>query len=410
MPQKVVVAVMGTSRDGAGKDGRGTHLAATLATLPGVEVAYVCDVDERNLAKAVESVSKRLKDGARPPQGVRDFRRALDDKAVDALVIATPDHWHAPAAILACAAGKHVYVEKPCSHNPREGELLVEAARKHNRVVQHGTQRRTWPGIRQAVERLRAGEIGRVLSAKCYYHSNRPTIGRGKTGPPPAWLDWGLWQGPAPERPYRDNIVHYHWHWYWHWGTGELGNNGVHSIDVARWGLGVDVPMRVTHAGGKLRFPDDDQETPDTGVAAFEFAGGKLLTWENRSWAGRTPLDPAGEVVFHGEEGSLVISGGGYAIHDPEGKKSAEGAGEGGDASHLQNFIDAVRAGSPAKLNAPIEEGVTSTLLCHLGNIAWRTGGAVRVDPPTRQLAGPADEDAKALWRREYRQGWEPTV
>ena len=401
--RRVVVGVMGTSRSGGG-DGRGTGLAATLATLPGVHVAYVCDVDGRNVPKAIESVSKNLRDGLSAPRGVSDFRQILDDAAVDALVIATPDHWHAPAGILACAAGKHVYVEKPCSHNPREGELLVEAARKHRRMVQHGTQRRTWPGIREAVERLRGGDIGRLISAKCYYWSDRPALGRGNTVPAPDWLDWTMWQGPAPAREYRDNVVHYHWHWYWHWGTGELGNNGVHSIDLARWGLGVDHPTRVSYTGGKYRFPDDDQETPDTGVATFEFAGGKLLTWEHRSWAGRTPLDPDTEVLFAGEKGFLAIRGGGYTIYDPKGVKVSDGSGDGGDAGHLQNFVDAIRG--EAQLNAPIDEGHTSTLLCHLGNISYRTGHTLHPDPQTHRIT--ADERASALWSREYQPGWEP--
>ena len=258
---KVIVGIMGTSAKG-----RGVQLATALAKVPDVHIAYVCDVDERNVRNAVETVGKHQ---SNPPQGVGDFRRILDDRSVDAILIAAPDHWHSPAAIRACAAGKHVYVEKPCCHNPHEGQLLVSAARKHKRIVQHGTQRRTWPGNREAIERVQAGEIGRIMSAKCFYFATRKSIGRGKPIDVPAWLDWSLWQGPAPERPFRDNIVPYNWHWFWHWGTGELGNNGVHYIDLARWGLGVDYPNRVTFTGGKYRYPDDDQETPDTGVAAF---------------------------------------------------------------------------------------------------------------------------------------------
>ena len=403
--RRVVVGVMGTSRNSIGGDGRGTHLALTLAGLPGVEVRYVCDVDERNVGKAIESVTKNIRGDAPPPKGLRDFRHILDDREVDALVIATPDHWHAPAAILGCAAGKHVYVEKPCCHNAREGQMLVAAARKYGRLVQHGTQRRTWPAMREAVERLLAGEIGRVISARCFYWADRPTIGRGKPAPVPDWLDWSLWQGPAPEREYRDNVVHYNWHWFWHWGTGELGNNGVHTIDVARWGLGADYPTRVTYSGGKYRFPEDDQETPDTSVAAFEF-GDRLLTWENRSWAPRTPLDPDYDVLFAGEGGFLAIRGGGYTIQDPKGRKISSGSGNGGEATHLQNFVDAIRG--DARLNAEIEEGYKSTLLCHLGNIAYRTGRAVRLDPQTHRVAD--DPGASALWGREYRKGWEPKV
>ena len=402
--RRVTVGVMGTSRDSKGGDGRGSHLAATLASLPGVRVAYVCDVDSRNVPKAIESVSTTLSADVQPPKGVGDFRRILDDRDVDAMVIATPDHWHSPAAILACAAGKHVYVEKPCSHNAREGELLVMAAKKYNRHVQHGTQRRTWPGMREAVDRLRAGDIGRVISAKSFYWNDRPTIGRGKVAPVPAWLDWALWQGPAPARDFRDNIVHYNWHWFWHWGTGELGNNGVHYIDLARWGLGVDYPLRVSYTGGKYRY-DDDQETPDQSMVTYDF-GDTFMTWEQRSWSAQTKLDPDYEVLFCGEKGFLAIRDRGYTIHDLKGKQIAQSSADGGDAGHLQNFIDAVR--DDAKLHAPIDEGHKSALLCHLGNIAYRTGSVLHLDPKTHQIMD--NPQAASLWGRRYAQGWEPKV
>lgn len=381
--QKVVVGVMGASRTSQGGDGRGAELAVGLAMLPGVEVAYICDVDERNVPKAIESVATKAKQ-SRIPQGVNDFRRILEDKEVDALLIATPDHWHAPAAILACAAGKHVYVEKPCCHNPREGELLIAAARKHRRLVQHGTQRRSWPGIIEGIGRVRAGEIGRVLFAKSWYYGPRPSIGNGKETPVPAWLDYSLWQGPAPEKPFRDNLVPYNWHWFWHWGTGELGNNGVHMIDVCRWGMGVDYPLRVTSSGGKYRYPEDDQETPDTNVVSFDF-GNATMSWEQRSWAPHTPQDPAYEVMFYGEKGLLAINGGGYAMFDLNGRETAKSSGPGGNQSHLQNFIDAVRGNQ--LLHAEIEEGYKSALLCHLGNIAYRTKRMVNFEPDTRRPA-----------------------
>jgi predicted dehydrogenase len=350
------------------------------------------------------------KSGSKEPRGEKDFRRLLEDKALDAVVIATPDHWHTPAAILALQAGKNVYVEKPCSHNAQEGEWLVSTARQQKRLVQHGTQRRSWPAIREAIERLRAGEIGRVLTARAFYFNDRPSIGRGKEAPPPAWLDWSLWQGPAPEHTYRDNFLHYHWHWFWHWGTGELGNNGVHMIDVCRWGLGVDYARRVTSAGAKVRY-DDDQETPDNNVVTFDFGGplapaAQSITWENRSWSPKIPADPKADAIFYGEKGSLHITGSGYSVMDPAGKEIAKGNGPGSDEVHLQNFVDSVRGA--AKLNAEIEEGHKTALLCHLGNIAWRTSGAVSVDPRTGHIAG--QPDAEKLWRREYRPGWEPQV
>jgi predicted dehydrogenase len=407
--EKVVLGIMGVSRSNYGKSatiknrGRGAQLAMGFTGLPTAEIAYLCDVDQRHLDATMSEVAPKQ---ARAPQAVRDFRKILDDKSVDALVIATPDHWHAPAAILACAAGKHVYVEKPCCHNPREGELLVAAARKHQRVVQHGTQRRSAASHIEAIEALRKGAIGKVLEARCYYlFHDRPSIGRGKPAPVPDTLDWSLWQGPAPEREFKDNYVPYHWHWFWHWGTSEMGNNGIHTLDVARWGLGVDAPVQVSAVGGRLRY-DDDQETPDTTNAVFKFAEGALITWEGRSWGGKSPADVSQQVVFHGDQGTLAISGGDYAIYDPAGTEVAKGAGEVADAVHLQNFLDAVRGG--AKPNAEIEEGFKSTLLSHLGNISYRTGRTIAFDPKTRRILG--DREAERHWSREYRAGWEPKV
>jgi predicted dehydrogenase len=402
--ERVRVAAIGTSRSNSGKNpGQGATLAINTAQLQGAEVAVVCDVDDVHMKACAADVAAKQ---ARPPAMEKDLRKVLENKDVDAVTIGTPDHWHAPAAILAMAAGKHVYCEKPCSHNPREGELLVEAARKHKRVVQHGTQRRSWPSHVEAIQRLREGEIGRILNAKCFYiGSDRPTIGRGKAAPVPEKLDWALWQGPAPERDYKDNVVHYNWHWFWHWGTAELGNNGVHSIDVARWGLGVDVPLRVTSSGLHQRF-DDDQETPDTHVAAFTFANNTQITWEGRSWGGRRPGDPAYQIGFFGDRGTLLISGGGYVMHDLQDRELAKSAAGGDTKIHLQNWLDAIRGG--AKLNAEIEEGFKSTMLCHLGNIAVRTGKTLTVDPATRKPA--PDKEVEALWSREYRPGWEPKV
>jgi predicted dehydrogenase len=272
--EKVRIGVMGLAR--------GSALAAAIAAQPDAEVAYLCDVDSRRLGPAVEAIGGKQ---ARKPQGVGDFRKILDDPTVDALAIAAPDHWHAPATILACAAGKHVYVEKPCCHNPHEGELQIAAARKHDRVVQVGMQRRSWPSVIEAIEILHAGLIGRVLYSRGWYANRRLSIGKSKPTSPPKELDYTLWQGPAPERPFKDNTLHYNWHWFWQWGTGELGNNGVHALDMCRWGLGVDFPTRVTSGGGKYRW-DDDQETPDTHTVSFDF-GDKTIFWEGLSWCPR---------------------------------------------------------------------------------------------------------------------------
>lgn len=393
------IGAMGTSRNQIGGDGRGTTLAKELAGLPGVEIAYICDVDERNIGKAIESV---MKNQDQKPQGVTDFRRILDDKSVDALVIATPDHWHAPAAIAACAAGKHVYVEKPCSHNAQEAMWLVEAARKHNRVVQHGTQRRSWPAIREAIGKLHDGVIGRVLAGRCWYFNDRPSIGLGKKVTVPNWLDWNQWQGPAPRNTYQDNFVHYNWHWFWHWGTSEVGNNGVHTIDVVRWGLEVDAPKRITSGGGRYRY-DDDQQTPDTNVVTFD-CGDCTLTWEGRSWGRRAPWSPENEIAFYGEKGTLAIHGGRYQIFDPSGKEIDKGQGRAGNLDHLNNFVESIR--DHAEPNANITEGAKSTMFCHLANIAYRTARTIDYDGKNQQIVD--DSEARKLWGRDYEPGWKP--
>ncbi|HEX3868855.1 MAG TPA: Gfo/Idh/MocA family oxidoreductase [Pirellulales bacterium] len=396
--QKVVVGLMGTSR--------GASVVKTFAKQPGVEIAYICDVDQQRMQKCASAVNEQT---GKAPQTVTDFRRILDDKSVDALIVAAPDHWHSPATIMACAAGKHVYCEKPASHNPREGELMIEAARKHKRAVQLGTQRRSMPALREAVERIRSGDIGEVLVAKTQYFNPRPGIGPRTPAPIPPTLDYALWQGPAPEVPYGEwkeypsQHFHYHWHWMWVWGTGECGNNGVHTIDVCRWGLGVDYPTRVTMPGGRYRY-DDSQETPDTSIATFE-CGDKMIVWEQRSWYRKSDIDPSYEVAFFGEKGTLTYGGGKYQILDEKGKEIDKSSGLGSDEPHIQNFLDAVRNG--ASLNAEIAEGVKSTLMCHLANISWRTRRPTVLNPQTHQLD---DAEQMKLWSREYRPGWEPKV
>ena len=392
--ESVTIAIMGVNS-------RGLDLAKSFLATKQASVAAICDVDSRAVRKAVELVGKGQPS---PPRGETDVRRILEDKSVDALVIAAPDHWHAPATIMACAAGKHVYVEKPASHNAREGELMVAAARKHNRVVQLGTQRRSMPAIIEGIDRLKSGEIGRVLFARGWYNNSRPSIGKGKPAPVPEWLDYSLWQGPAPESAYRDNVVHYNWHWFWRWGTGELGNNGIHALDVCRWGLGVNYPKRVTAGGGKY-FYSDDQETPDSHVVTYDF-GDKMITWEGRNWHRRGFEGSMFGIAYYGEKGSVIMDGGGYVVYGMDGKEIKKVDGSSSDVPHIQNFIDCVRSGK--RPNADIEEGHKSTLLCHLGNIAYRTGRTLNTDSANGRILG--DREAAELWTREYRKGWEPKV
>ncbi len=393
--EAVVIGVIGVH-------GRGAALADGFASIGGARVAYVCDVDERVIDKCVNAVASRQ---SLAPKRVTDLRRIFDDNSVDAVAIATPDHWHGPATIMGCAAGKHVYVEKPASHNPREGELMVEAARKHNRVVQLGTQRRSMSGIIEAIERVHAGEIGRVLLSRGWYAAVRKPIGHGKPAPVPKGLDYALWQGPAPQREYRDNVVHYNWHWFWNWGTGELGNNGIHALDLCRWGLQVDYPRRVVAGGGKYFF-DDDQETPDTHTVTYDF-GDKAITWEGRNWHRRGFENSTFGFAFYGDRGSLVCNGRDYKIYDAGDKEiDKQTGGFSGHDPHLKNFLQCIHSGD--RPNADIEIGHKSTLLCHLGNIAYRTGHTLNIDPATGHVQD--NKAAEALWSREYRPGWEPKV
>jgi predicted dehydrogenase len=392
------VGVMGTG-------GRGTGLATAFQNQRNVDVTFVCDVDRGRADAAAGAVAKAS--GRAAPRVVADYRRILEDKHVDILVIATCNHWHAPAAIAACAAGKHVYVEKPCSFNPREGELLVQAAGKHKKKVQMGNQRRSFAGVIAAMDELRKGVIGRPYLAQSWYGNRRASIGRGKEAAVPRGLDYDLWQGPAPRRPFHTNYLHYNWHWFWHWGNGELGNNGVHTIDICRWGLGVNFPIRVTSQGGRYRY-EDDQETPDTHTVSYDFEGRKQITWEGLSCS-ETPNHPY-LVLFHGELGTMAISDTSYII-----TLSAPGSREqrirtervqSGDSPHFANLLAAIR--DDTRLNSDIEEGHKSTLLCHLGNIAHRTGRILRCSPRDGTIQN--DKEAQALWTREYAKGFEPRV
>jgi predicted dehydrogenase len=389
---KVVIAIMGANN-------RGSQLATGLAKQPYAEIAYICDCDERAIQKGIEAATSN---GRPAPKGIKDFRKALDDPAIDALFCAAPNHWHAPATILACAADKHVYVEKPVSYAPEEGERMIAAARAAKRVVQAGLQRRSNPLYRKMVERIREGALGKVLYAKSTYYSNRPSIGHGKETAPPEWLDYDLWQGPRPERPFRDNLIHYNWHFFWHWGNSEVANNGIHTIDVCRWALDVDFPTRVSASGAKLRY-DDDQQTPDTCTTVFD-CDGRTIVWEGISWSPPYQIASGIGIELRGGQGSLYADDNGYKIYDLKRKVVEEQSGERGDADHLNNFLESVRNG--AKLNADIEEGHRSTLLCHLANISYRTGQQLEIDSATGHVKNNTGADA--LWAAEYRKGWLP--
>jgi predicted dehydrogenase len=400
-----------------GVHARGLALAQNYAAQKNCEVVSISDVDVNSMNKCVGAVEKIQQSR---PQAIGDFRKALENKALEAMVIATPDHWHAPAAILACKAGKHVYVEKPCCHNPEEGEMLVAAARKYSRKVQMGSQRRSWPNVMEAIQSIQQGVIGRVYYAKGWYANNRPSIGTGKHVPVPDWLNYDLWQGPAPREEYRDNILPYNWHWFWNWGTGEAGNNGTHFTDLMRWGLGVDYPSSVRSVGGRYRYKDDWQ-TPDTQVMTFEFPNHTLMEWEGRSCNARTEEGTVVGATFYGEKGTLVLEGrNAYKIYDLDNKllkdaknnvqvneRSLVSPAQALDALHIQNFFDGIRKNAP--LHAEIEIGYKSTLLVQLGNIATRAGNiSFKTDPANGHILD--NEKAAAFWKRTYEPGWEPVV
>lgn len=396
-----------------GVNSRGKSLAQNFSSQPDCDVLHICDVDSRAITSCIEAIKDKQEI---VPNGIRDVRKSLESKDIDLLVIAAPDHWHAPATLMALQAGKHVYVEKPCSHNPREGEILLEATKKYGKVVQMGNQRRSWPNVVEGIQALKDGAIGRVYFGKGWYTNNRGPIGIGKPAPVPDWLDWELWQGPAPRTEFKDNIVHYNWHWFWHWGTGEALNNGTHMIDLLRWGMDVNYPTRVSSNGGRFRY-QDDWETPDTQVINLDFDTGVSMTWEGRSCNGKDIEGTAVGVMFYGENGSMLIPGGdSYTIFDLKSNivqhkkpvievdpQNPVNPADQLDVLHIRNMFDAIRKGTP--LNSDIESGHISTLLVQLGNIAQRVGRLLQTDPKNGHIKG--DPEAQKLWGRTYEKGWE---
>ncbi len=384
-----------------GCGGRGSGVAASFAGIKNVELAMVADPDISRAGSASNKLPGR-------PPAVKDLRKILDDKTIDAVIVATPDHWHAAAAILALDAGKHVYVEKPCSHNVREGRLLVEAARRGKLNCQHGTQSRSMNLVAQGVQLLRDGVIGDVLVAKAWNVQQRGSIGRAEPSDPPSGFDYDLWVGPAPMVPFRKTCHHYTWHWWYNFGTGDTGNDGVHEIDIARWGLGVEThPSMVSAVGAKYSF-DDDQQFPDTQYVSFEYPGdGKVgqrrqLVFEMRLWSryGLEGIDNGN--AFYGTKGWMLLSKRGVLkVFDERNQAVEVKRPDLNLTDHFQNFVDAIRDG--AKLRAESEVGHLSATLCHLANISTRVGRSLSFDPKREIING--DEQANTLLARTYREG-----
>jgi predicted dehydrogenase len=390
--------------------GRGREHIRAYSQMANVEIAALCDIDESILNQQAAALEK-LK--GRRPATFTDLRMLLEDKSIDAVSIATPNHHHTLQTIWACQAGKDVYVEKPCSHDMFEARQIVSAAEKYGRVVQHGSQQRSGIG-RNVVQHIREGLIGDVYLARGLCFKRRDTIGRKPTEPVPPGVHYELWLGPAPERAFTANRFHYNWHWFWDYGNGDLGNQGIHQIDMARWGLGVKYPTTVSAVGGHFMF-DDDQETPNTLTASFEFGEGaakKMLVFEVRHWisnheAGIDEPKPGNTVgaTFYGSKGYLSIcSEDAHQYQSWLGKEQQPGPGSSDAAlmgNHWANFIDVVRSRKASDLNAPIEEGAISTTLVHLANISYRLGRTLHFDPASYSCTG--DAEANGMFRREYR-------
>ena len=397
-----------------GVNARGNALAAGFAKEKGCEISHVCDVDSRAMVQCIKTVKGIA---GNTPKEEKDIRKLLEIKDIDAVAIATPEHWHAPGALMALKAGKHVYLEKPTSHNPAENEILMQAVPKYNRIIQTGMQRRSWPNVVNAIQEVKSGTIGEVYFGKAWYTNNRPTIGIGNVTAVPEWLDWDLWQGPAPRvGAYKDNYLHYNWHWFYDWGTGESGNNAVHFMDILRWGMGLSFPTEVSSSGGRY-FHHDDWQFPDTQIVNFEYGNDKLISWEGRSCNGRNLEDSSVGGAFYGEKGALVISGGNsYKIYDLKNnlikdvvsdiqfkEGDTKNPSQQLDSFHFSNFLDGIRKSTP--LAADINVGAISTTLALLGNIAQRTNSTLKTNPMNGHIL--KNREASKLWSRRYAKGWE---
>jgi predicted dehydrogenase len=392
---RITIALMGVR-------GRGRSLTDAFAKMPDVDIAYVCDVDSTVVEPALKIIEKT---GRKRPPVVSDIRRCLDDKSVDAIVMGTPIHWHAPGTILACSAGKDVYVEKPVSHNLREGRLMVEAARRYNRIVQAGTQLPSLPVTQRFNEYVQSGKLGRVLMAKVWNVQLRRNIGRKPDEPVPSGVDYDIWTGPLPRLAFNRNRFHSTVNWHWHYGCGDIGNDGVHELDIARRALNVGLPKTVSGMGKKLYF-DDDQQTPDTMNITYDY-GDKIIQYEQRLWNpyGLEACDNG--VAVYGDNavaqfGHFRGKDWTFLVYDEKNKIIHEDQHDGTsiEAPHARNFLDCMKSRKAPKVE--IEEGHLSTALAHLGNIVARTGRAIRVNGEAIE----ADHEANALIKREYRQHW----
>jgi len=395
-----------------GVGGRASALMRGFASLPECDVVALCDVDSRKLPAAVEAVAGIT--GKRPTT-TTDFRHLVDNPKLDALVIGTPDHWHAIPTILGCLAGKDVYVEKPDGHNIVEGQRMVAAAKKHKRIVQMGTQSRSSKHFLTAMEYIRSGKLGKCLVAKAWESGQQGSIGRPADSSPPEGVDYDMWLGPAPKRPFNIRRFDGNWRWFFDYGTGDLGNDGVHRLDIARWALStaaeaqgeapLNYPISVTATGGKWYF-DDMQEWPDTLQVNYEYAGtpGRILTYEMRVWVPYNYLGEGEGVALFGDQGYMILGNSSWKAYGPRHKLLAEDHGSYDGSAHFQNFVDCVK--SRKRPNADLETiGHPSSVLCHAGNIAWRTGRKLVFDPATETF--PGDSEANSLLTRpEYRAPW----
>jgi len=380
-----------------------------------LNIAYVCDVVKARRDAYAASLKEAV--GYVPP-AVNDFREVLADEKVDAVFQLTPDHWHGPGSYMAMKAGKHVYVEKPLSHNPHEGDLFLKFRDRYDRLVMMGTQQRSQLSARKVIKEIHDGLIGKVYHVVAHYANQRGSIGNGTVVPVPGGFDWDLFQGPAPREVFRDIYFDYNWHWFWPWGTGETGNNATHEFDVARWVLQVEHPEGVFCNAGKYHFVDDDWTMYDTMDVTFTYPGGKSIRWDGKSRTNyHTYGSDRGNVVF-GSEGTVTITRNGFKQFDLKGKLVREenepsrsvttAAGGEGDitTSHIFNFLQAVRG--KEKPNVSLEESVKSTHLVHLANIAYRAGASLQCDPVTGHILDR--EVMERYWSREYEQGWEPEI